>query len=781
MSGVSVEVDIYRGERPVGSPADSSRLTSDATGAFSVRLPGAGAWTVELSPRHAGFVGKRQTVSVHAERAPPPTLLSLHALDGQRVVRVTDSDARPLEGVRLTDELSPNVLRTDAQGLLTLPVSSTMPPTARVLSHPGHVTTVRAIGSWAGVGPQELEVVLPTGFAIQGTIRDTGGRPVEGADLRLVDRAGTRSSSDRRGAFRLDGLSPSRANQLMICRHRDYLPMNVRVTPENANLPLDIVMKRGIDVRGTVIGPRGEPMVGATVTLGDNPHVGRSLQVTDANGAFCVGAPLGARITLLASYPGLAPTLRDLEIRPPLSPLELRLKQGKILRGSLVDETGTPIKAALVNFYVERRGDLGRRCLSDEAGHWEMAGLPDTPLNLEVFKYGFVPVAEEGVRPGEGELVRTMQRSGGFTGQVMDQHSRPVTRFHVALTPSINHGQHAAAVAPTSWSLPGRLFEDGEGRFGSDRTSLMSGRAYRIEVSANGYQTHSIDPYIPTVDPRNESLSVTLKPGGEVSGRSLGPDGRPLAGVVVAPVGAFPFDAATVEQGPRATTAADGSFTLRGLPAGAAAIEFRRRGFMPATRSPRVDPARPNRMADVNLRPAGSLTVQIRTTRSSALGQTTLVLEATDTGARDEHVMTEPRLTLPWVNAGPYRVSLRSSRAELDGLSTSVEIRAGHRRPIAFEPTIPTYEIRGRVTVDGQPPESLKVTLVLSRRDAADNLARQATQVTTGDGAFAFMCLAPGRWHIGASFDRDGRRHSGSLEVDLNAATAPVRIDLRTR
>lgn len=776
-----LSVDFHVGESTFGDPHTKASVVADGDGAFSFTLPSGGAWSATVAPRVPGYVADESIMLLRPDRAPEQAVVVLHALDATRSIRVVDASGRAIAGVRLHVEQTDEIRTTDRSGHARVRVSRSFGPLRVRLTHPKSVATTRAVDAWRGDGPQELEFVLAEGYALSGIARDPAGRPVPGVVVRLVSWTVVRAETDDRGQFHLDGLDPNRKSQRLTFRHPDYLPQTVTASPDQAGFPLEITLRRGLDVCGLVLGPDGRPVMGALVTLGHDQLIGRSRRTTDANGWFCVGAPVRGELMLRVSYPGLAPHMRQIRAEADTADLKITLDRGRVLGGRVIDEDGRPIPDAGLSFHLTDPMDLGRWCDADANGNWLVEGLPSGTVQLECFKYGFIPVEKSDVPTGRRNLDIVMIRSGGIEGTVVDASGQPITRFRVALTPSAKPGAARPARPPSAWSLPGRLFEAVGGRFTSGRTPLRPGMAYRIEVSARGYATRVIEPYVPTLRPRNDPVKVILSGGGEVSGRATDQHGRPVDGVVIAPAGAFPDGVVALARGPRTTTDAAGTYTLTGLSTGSVEIEARHPDYAPVRQRVQIVRGRMIYAEDLVMLAAGALQVDVRLGADSDLGDTKVVLEAEGTGKRAEHRLASKSLTLPWLLAGRYRVSLVSSRPELNGLSTTLDIPAGHRRAIAFEPVPPTCDLIGNVTIDGQVPSNEVVTLVISRVNTDGSRTRHASRGSRPDGSFAFRDLEPGRWHIAASFNRNGRRHSGELAVTLEPGHRPVRLALRTQ
>lgn len=160
---------------------------------------------------------------------------------------------------------------------------------------------------------------------------------------------------------------------------------------------------RPATLKGTVVGAAGSPVAGATVGIyAINAGAGSGPEdvqlegqvVTDAQGSFeFAGRPRGGFATLLARKPGLAPAWIDLR-RLASQPQRLVLTPPATLAGTVVDETGKPVRGAEVTVALASRetpaetggrvmayltGKLARECFSARSGadgQFRIEGFP---------------------------------------------------------------------------------------------------------------------------------------------------------------------------------------------------------------------------------------------------------------------------------------------------------------------------------------------------------------------------------------------------------------------
>jgi len=131
-------------------------------------------------------------------------------------------------------------------------------------------------------------VALSPGFDVRGTVRDDEGKPIAGTDI--YANGPNHATTDERGQFALENLS-LQAQDLQIAPGREGLFAKgrvVRATPEKTLL--DIVLQRGVAVRGRLVDSvTGAPIAGGTVgfwNLGKNTSA-----KSDAKGEFQITVP----------------------------------------------------------------------------------------------------------------------------------------------------------------------------------------------------------------------------------------------------------------------------------------------------------------------------------------------------------------------------------------------------------------------------------------------------------------------------------------------------------
>jgi hypothetical protein len=272
----------------------------------------------------------------------------------------------------------------------------------------------------------------------------------------------------------------------------------------------------------------------------------------------------------------LAPPPAELVIQPlpaaRIAALEFPARN-RALEGRVVDPAGAGVAEALVWL---RAGDAPHFTYTDPEGRFRLIALESTPWHATVIAPGFAPLV---VELGESESPQTIQLGAplgpppslpllpraGLTGTVSSRGSTSFEGCEVVLTPTLPPEELGAP-------LPRRAFVGADGNF--EFPDLIAGQ-YLVEVLpawARGgtwpdlaRETHAEEPRTFTHLAANfpQKLAIELQTG-EVTGKLLDPDGHPIEGALI--LTALASDPSRVW--PPDSSAGDGTFAVRGLPAG---------------------------------------------------------------------------------------------------------------------------------------------------------------------------------------------------------------------
>lgn len=346
---------------------------------------------------------------------------------------------------------------------------------------------------------------------------------------------------------------------------------------------LRIVLGEGHALGGRVLGPAGEPVPGAlvTITTGD----GDATVVTSGTaGEFrAVGLPVG-RLHVRAETVAFEPVEQNDVPSPAAAPLLLRFDRGLALAGRVVDANdGTPVEGVVVTALPDGGPPLVRAhrivrptTRSGRDGSFLVEGLP-----AGRFRLGFASDRHASRRSDVVEPTRDPDRAAVFAVReaplvelvVRDANGRPLPHAELEMLPADNDGTAFAellcratreATAPT-------VRTDEHGRAALRAKSPR----FRLFTTAAGHAGALGE--IVTLDATAAQVrlpDVVLRRGATVFGRCVRSGGAPAADALVQ---ADPVGGDTPRRFARTRADASGRFAFAPLPAGD--WEF---SFMPA-------------------------------------------------------------------------------------------------------------------------------------------------------------------------------------------------------
>ena len=427
----------------------------------------------------------------------------------------------------------------------------------------------------------DVEVRLRRGATLEGVVRGDDGQPVEGALVRAVPAGeGSNSWQVRRalsgadpsvtsseGRFVLPRLEPGKL--VVQVDHEDFLQSRLDdvEVEDGKTVTRDFALVRGLEIHGTIVGPGGEPVMGAEISArlakgegSSAPRPGgltgsRSESATSAaDGTFAVKRLTAGEWNLHAEADGFA----DADVvssRAGARGVTLRLERAFTISGTVRAEDGEALGA--VQMQLVKQVEKG-----EEQAGWTRSGADGSFVFEDVRAGDYVlrtsqgwgagavnvPDTEIPVSAGQTGVELIVKRGLEISGSVFDDEGNPIAQGWV----------NASLLVSEDGTTTGRN-RGGQIQQGSFNVSGLGAGRYRLQLSAAARST-TVE-----VDAGTTDLEVRFPAGGTVSGAVRHADGTPAKGVSVwAALDGTTSSAQTDERG---------EFRLVGVPAGTVTVE----------------------------------------------------------------------------------------------------------------------------------------------------------------------------------------------------------------
>jgi hypothetical protein len=535
------------GTRPALSGQDRPRRTDDVVPSQTAAL----SPTPGLSGRVLDSPPSAQVPQPGAGATPQPSRrLNLEV--------VSEADRAPLPGAVVWVQVHGSQSRvsqgkTDDEGRYTIALTGGATALLQVVVvHPGFAPIELR---WAGQEPipETYTVALERGVPIGGTVRDEQGRPVAGARVHLQigaipPRGGSErypgpdsevaaAVTDEEGRWRSEALpaSAGAGGRLeLVTTHPDHVGLKQTVTAGDLRaLAVAGVMKAGRSLSGTVRGPTGRPVAGATVVIqsrSDRTHIQRVQ--SDRDGQFRTGPfinPSWSEFTMVVRAEGFALAMQLLLVPEEVPSQDIRLSTRKPLHGRVVDAQGRPIPGAIVKAATEFGfAGLDWGAETDADGRFVWFEAPATGgYMLDVLKPPFRQIVAWSVPGGTEDLTLTLHHPQRLHGTVTDAETgRPIERFN--MIPGF--GPIRPGWSPQWSQNSARTF--GGGKFELTRSDIEQQMVHSIRIEAEGYEAAEFLGFPDGLE--DIAHDFKLRKATPLAGIVRGPDGRPMAGVDVA-------------------------------------------------------------------------------------------------------------------------------------------------------------------------------------------------------------------------------------------------------
>jgi len=733
----------------------------------------------------------------------------------------------PLQGKAVTDERGAFALREDA-----LPESDVR---LTIESDTHYLPSLYEVDL---EDPGELVLEAERGGRIAGTLRGPDGLPRAGAKIvarppidvlgfmRDEGRGWGRRTveTDTEGAFSVGALPPG-VSYTVSATGDGFAPAEktgVRVR-EGEETRIEILAATGGTVRGVVREESGDPIGGATVSShpsdftafvfhGGGPQRANEA-ASDGEGRFVLPNLAPGRQSVIASASGFFPVADqgvEIEVREgeTAGPVELVLRRGVSIEGTVVDAEGNPVVGAHVTASGENMSARGFRfafaaanlffssqgATTAEGGRFRLEGIAgEGPFTVIAENPPTGRGIVEDVKAGASDVRIALEPTGGIAGIVIDsERDEPVVEFEVTAAPldeSSPRTPTRVEGAAVRFELHGgaeglfsHRFEDPKGKFLFE--GLPAG-VYTLTVDAEGYVAEPKSGIEVARGEVTRGIIVSLSPAASIAGRVLDPDGTPVRGVKVhaRPEGDrnrfdFPFFG-----GPGPESSRDGSFVLGDLEGATYDLVARIEGFARGeAKGIEIGTGERLEGVEIRLRRGGSFYGRVTDRHGKTLEGRDVVAFSMGAGSMGNgRSGADGHYEILGLESGAYMVSLQQEGGGagipfLGGMQMqTAQAREGERTRLDLvDEAAAGCRVYGVVRRAGRPVASAAVLATKEGSGLLPGLpgSIQGAQAD-GNGRYEFPSLAPGEYDFRVS--SGGPFSGGQTEI---AVEVPDRVEL---
>ncbi len=461
------------------------------------------------------------------------------------------------EGV---DRSSDRKVQSDERGQFTFPKVTSGDTYALIVQHPDYSRREEGpFGVPEGEQVTQL-VVLKTGTRLIGTITDTGGSAVAGADLTLSLAAmglqTTTDSSDPTtektvtgadGTYAFNNMAVGQYTMTVAAEGYGRLTKQQINVGEDDDVSQDLVLEVASAMGGTITSTDGTPIEEAVVkvySIANRDTRTQTQTSTEADGTFLVNDIPDGEYSLRVEADGYKdePWTRASSGEMNLS---IQLSPKPKIRGRVVDaQTGKPLTTFIVNL---RQGvtnsDMSTKVqgttksISDADGRFELDAPLPGDYSVEAVASGYAPSFSEDFRIEDGQelpgITVNVDKGGSISGTIVNSSGQAVSG--ALIKSNNNHWTGTPFDLSMGEFFPGTATKS-QTRSGADGTFTIEGltpTTYLIEVEHKDHSKTVMKGISIAMGQDTAIGDLVMTSGASVAGTVRGPSGSPLMGATV--------------------------------------------------------------------------------------------------------------------------------------------------------------------------------------------------------------------------------------------------------
>lgn len=397
--------------------------------------------------------------------------------------------------------------------------------------------------------PETYTCRMVRAVRIGGRVIDADGRPVAGATVgwgHTEDPSFRKfpedheflwmqTTTDHEGRWQLHRIAPEALDRIEgSARHPEHGPTRVFEFARDREGAAALLkgahifqFERGILVTGSVLGPGGQPISGASVSVGEVGNADRREGVTAADGTFSIAGCASSAPSITALAKGFAATTRRVDLSTEHGPFELRLQPGRVVRLRVMDQNHNPIPGARV-WYDTLESGASQEEFSSNTGNdgtviWQTAPLAE--IKFDVSARGFMESRRTPLAPHESEKTIVLSPATEISGTVRDESGQPIPRFRIITGSPTFDGSNESGVRWSTFSRFWFSFAAGKFNLNMREPVVRPHRGFVFKFDAEGYA-----PYVSRVITPEEAkvnLDVIMRPTAAITISVILPDGHP--------------------------------------------------------------------------------------------------------------------------------------------------------------------------------------------------------------------------------------------------------------